>query len=99
MSLHFTTQHIPELAGLNFKQRMMVVRQAVNLLSTPKKVLLNLLKLIILAHFFSILTRFEGWVLLPYLFAAGMIYPLVINPLTFMLAQDKMAGARQQLQL
>ncbi len=93
--MHLTSQHIPELAGLNFQQRMQVIKQAVNLLSVPRKIVLNILKLIILTHFFSILARFEGWVLLPYLFLAGMIYPLITNPVTFYLARPKMAEARK----
>lgn len=99
MSLYFTTQHIPELAGLNFQQRMAVVKQAVNQLSVPQKVLLNLLKVIVLVHFFSVLARFEGWLLIPYLLGAGLIYPLVINPVSFMMSRKEMAGARKKLAL
>lgn len=97
MPFYFTTQHIPELAGLNFQQRMLTVKQATELLTTPKKVLLNFVKLVILAHFFSILARFEGWVLVPYLLLAGMIYPLVINPVTFQMTRSKLAKARKKL--
>lgn len=99
MRFYFTTQHIPELAGLALQQRMLVIKQAITLLSVPQKVLLNLLKLVILAHFFSVLARFEGWILVPYLLAAGLVYPLVINPVTFLLTHNKMAKARKQLDL
>jgi hypothetical protein len=96
--MHLTSQHIPELAGLKLQQRMQVIKQAVSLLSVPRKIVLNVLKLVILAHFFSILARFEGWLLLPYLFLAGMVYPLITNPVTFYLAQPKMAEARKAVE-
>lgn len=78
---------------------MLVIKQAVNGLSVPKKILLNTIKLVILVHFFSILARFEGWVLLPYLLLAGLIYPLITNPVTFMLTKSYLAQARKQTQL
>jgi hypothetical protein len=97
--MYFTSQHIPELAGLNFQQRMLVIKQAIGLLSVPKKILLNVIKLVILAHFFSVLARFEGWMLLPYLLLAGLVYPLVINPVTFALTRPRLADARKGIEL
>lgn len=95
--MHLTSQKIPALAGLNFQQRMLVVKQAVALLPVPQKVLLNVVKLVILAHFFSILARFEGWILLPYLLLAGLVYPLITNPVTFMMTSSRLAEARKKL--
>lgn len=96
--MYLITQHIPELAGLNFQQRMRVIKQAVALLPVPQKILLNVLKLIILTHFFSILARFEGWILLPYLLLAGLVYPLITNPVTFMLTASRLAEARKMIE-
>lgn len=95
--MHLTSQHIPELAGLNFQQRMLVIKQAVSLLPVPQKIVLNVVKLVILAHFFSILARFEGWILLPYLLLAGLVYPLVTNPVTFYMVSARLAEARRMI--
>jgi hypothetical protein len=97
--MHFTSQHIPELAGLNFQQRMQVIKQAISKLPVPRKILLNVIKIIILAHFFSVLSRFEGWLMLPYLLLAGLIYPLVINPVTFTLTRRYLVQAREAINL
>jgi hypothetical protein len=97
--MHLTSQNIPELAGLNFQQRMQVIKHAIALLPVTRKIILNVLKIIILVHFFSILARFEGWLLAPYLLLAGLVYPLVINPVTFALTRSHMAAARKEIQL
>ena len=93
--MYFTSQKIPELSGLNFQQRMLVIKHAVNLLPVPQKILLNVVKLVILVHFFSILARFEGWILLPWLLLAGLVYPLIINPVTFLMTASRLAKARK----
>lgn len=50
--IYFNSKNIPELAGLNFAQRMDVVRQAANLLPVPTKITLNIIKLLILTPLF-----------------------------------------------
>ena len=97
--MHLTSQHIPELAGLKLQQRMLVIKHATAMLSVPQKLVLNLLKIFILVHFFSVLARFEGWMLVPWLLAAGLAYPLIINPVTFWMTRSKMADARKALDL
>ena len=97
--MYFTSQHIPELSGLNFQQRMQVIKQAINKLPIPRKIGLNVIKIIILVHFFSVLARFEGWLMLPYLLVAGLIYPLVINPVTFALSRRYLTDARKEINL
>ena len=95
--MHLTSQNIPALKGLKFQQRMLVVKHAVNLLPVPQKMLLNVTKLIILIHFFSVLARFEGWILIPYLIAAGLVYPLITNPVTFYLTGNYLEKARKEV--
>ena len=97
--MYLTSQKIPELAGLKLQQRMQVIKQAVGMLSTPQKVLLNVVKLVILTHFFSVLARFEGWILAPYLLIAGLIYPLITNPVTFHLTRKYLSDSRKKLNL
>jgi hypothetical protein len=46
--MYFGSHSIPELAGLKFAQRMLVIRSATEQVATPQKLLLNLLKLVIL---------------------------------------------------
>ena len=95
--MHLTSNTIPALKGLKLQQRLQVVKLAVNSLSTPQKLVLNITKLIILIHWFSVLARFEGLILIPYLIAAGLIYPLITNPITYYLTRHHLEKARKKL--
>lgn len=95
--MHLTSQNIPALKDLKLQQRLQVVKLAVNSLSTPQKLVLNITKLVILVHWFSVLARFEGAILIPYLIAAGLIYPLITNPITYYLTRDHLENARKKL--
>lgn len=97
--MYLTSQKIPELQGLKLQERMLVVKQAVSQLSVPQKIVLNSLKLFILSAFFIIFARFEGWILVPYLLLAGLSYPLIINPVTFMFTRKELPKAREKLGL
>jgi hypothetical protein len=55
--LYWNSQSLPELSGLNFRQRMAVIRRASDLLPVPKKLLLNLLKLLVLIPPFMAIAR------------------------------------------
>jgi len=98
--MFWNSRSIPELAGLNFRERMQVLRRASDQLNTPNKLLLNIVKLLVLIPPFMLIARagsaleFIGWALLLLL-----IYPLVTRPLTFALVRAQLAAARQQLGL
>jgi hypothetical protein len=96
--LYWNSQSLPELAGLNFRQRMAVIRRASDLLPVPQKLLLNILKLVVLVPPFMAIARSASipeallWALL-----LVVIYPVLTRPLTFMLVGPLLRQARHQL--
>ncbi|SNY45191.1 hypothetical protein SAMN06297280_0848 [Arsukibacterium tuosuense] len=95
--LYFSSQKIPELQGLNFAQRMQVVRAAADKLPTPTKVGLNTLKLIIIFGLFILVARADGWAILGYALLVAPVYMLITRPITFALCQSQFSAMRQQL--
>ncbi len=96
--LYWNSQSLPELRGLNFRQRMAVIRRASDLLPVPKKLLLNLLKLLVLIPPFMAIARASSVVealLLALLLV--LVYPLLTRPLTFVLVGPLLSQARKQL--
>ena len=96
--LYWNSQSLPELSGLNFRQRMAVIRRASDLLPVPQKLLLNVLKLLVLIPPFMAIARAASipeallWALL-----LMLAYPLLTRPLTFWLVAPLLRQARQQL--
>lgn len=95
--LYFNSQKIPELQGLNFSQRMQVVRSAADKLPTPTKVGLNTLKLLILFGLFILIARADGWAIAGYTLLLVVAYPLITRPITYALCQSQFSAVRQQL--
>lgn len=96
--LYFNSQKIPELAGLNFAQRMEIIRRAADNLPTPTKVALNILKLLILTPLFLLIARSSsGWEMAAYAIALVVLYPLITRPITFALCRKQYRLLRHQL--
>lgn len=95
--LFFNSQKIPELAGLNFSQRMQVMRTAADRLPVPAKITLNIIKLVILSLMFILIARSEGWLALAYILSLLILYPLITRPLTFALCRSQLPQIRRQL--
>lgn len=96
--LYWNSQSLPQLQGLNFRDRMVVIRRASDLLPVPKKLLLNVLKLAILIPPFMAIARSASlaeaalWTV-----ALIVVYPLLTRPLTFALVEPILPQARSQL--
>jgi len=94
----WNTKNITELQGLNFRDRMAVIRRATDMLDQPKKLVLNLLKLAILIPPFMAIARATsfaeaaGWG-----FSLLVVYPLLTRPVTFSLIKPNLHKARQAL--
>lgn len=94
----WNTKNIAELQGLNFRDRMAVIRRATDMLDQPKKLVLNLLKLAILIPPFMAIARSAslaegvGWGL-----SLLVVYPLLTRPVTFSLIKPHLHKARQAL--
>ena len=97
--MHFSSHTISELQGLNFAERMQVVRKATDQLPTPKKLLLNLLKLAILIPLFMLIARYQHSADLLWIALLLLAYPLLTRPLTFKLCQPYLRQSRNQLKL
>ena len=97
--MYWNSRSLPELAGLNFRDRMSVLRRAADNLATPKKLLLNILKLIILIPPFLAIARSET-MLIAAMWTLGLvvIYPLITRPLTFALVKPLLRQARYQFE-
>jgi len=95
--LYFNSQNIPELTGLNFSQRMQVIRTAADRLPAPVKITLNIVKLIILSVLFILIARADGWAIVGYILLLVVLYPLITRPLTYRLCRNQLAQVRQQL--
>lgn len=94
--LYFNSQSIPELQGLNFGQRMHVLRTAADRLPAPTKISLNIAKLIILSLMFILIARAEGLAILGYVVLLVVVYPLLTRPLTYYLCRKSLATIRKQ---
>jgi len=92
----WNSRNVPELAGLNFRERMVVIRRATDMLETPKKLVLNLLKLAVLVPPFMAIARANsiveglGWAI-----ALIVIYPLITRPVTFSFIRANLIKARR----
>lgn len=95
--LYFNSQKIPELAGLNFGQRMIVLRKAADRLPVPVKISLNIVKLLILFPLFLLIAQSSGMLILYYALLLLVLYPLLTRPLTFFLCRKNLAVIRQEL--
>lgn len=95
--LYFNSQKIPELQGLNFAQRMQVVRAAADKLPTPTKVGLNTLKLLILFGLFILIARADGWAIAGYVLLLIVAYPLITRPITYALCKSQFSAVRRHL--
>lgn len=97
--LYWNSQSLPELKGLNFRERMAVIQRASDLLPVPKKLLLNVLKLLVLVPPFMAIARAASvpeallWALL-----LVLVYPLLTRPLTFLMVGPLLRQARHQVQ-
>ncbi|EHR42079.1 DUF6170 family protein [Alishewanella jeotgali] len=94
--IYFNSQSIPELQGLNFSQRMQVIRTAADRLPAPTKITLNIIKLVILSVLFILIARAEGWMIVGYIVLLVILYPLITRPITFYLCRKQFATIRRQ---
>ncbi|MDX1677576.1 DUF6170 family protein [Arsukibacterium sp.] len=95
--LYFNSHKIPELRGLNFAQRMQVVRACADKLPAPTKVGLNILKLLVLSGLFILIARADGWAIAGYVLLLIIAYPLITRPITYALCQSQFSAMRRQL--
>jgi len=84
MTIYFSSNQIPELKPYSLKQRQEILAQARTKLTTPEKLLLNLIKLAMLIPPFIFLARLEFLLLGASLAAVAVVYFLVMRPASLM---------------
>lgn len=96
--LYWNSRSLPELQGLNFRERMQVLRNAADALPTPQKLLLNLLKLAVLIPLFLLIARAPDLATAAlYVLTLVLLYPLVTRPVTFYLVRPSLTKIRTHL--
>ena len=99
MKIHWSARSIPELAPFRATQRAVIIRMAAHAMPLPRRYLTNLLKLIVLITLFWQLVSIESWAWrIIALLAAGLLYPLLLHPLTLNLAKPYLAKAAQEFE-
>lgn len=94
MKIYWSARKIPELAPFRATQRAVIIQMAARAMPLPRRYLTNTLKLIVLIILFWQLVSIEGWGLrIAALLAAGLLYPLLLHPLTLNLAKPYLSEA------
>jgi hypothetical protein len=96
MKFYFLTRQLPGLAGLPLSARLAKIQQAEKRLTSPEKLLLNVIKLLIIIPLFVLILRTgeDLWSLL-WAFLVVLTYPILLKPLhyslcaKYLLKQDK----------
>lgn len=86
MKLYFLTRQLPGLADLPLGERLLKLQQAEKHLTSPEKLLLNVLKLLIIIPLFILILRTgeDLWSLL-WAFLVVLTYPILLKPLHYSL--------------
>ena len=94
MKIHWSARNIPELAPFRATQRAVIIQMAARAMPLPRRYLANALKLVVLSVLFWQLVSIESWAWrIVALLATGLLYPLLLHPLTLNLAKPYLAAA------
>ncbi|WP_339143400.1 hypothetical protein [Pseudoalteromonas galatheae] len=91
--MHFRLSQIEQLREFKLRDKQIILRLALSHLDAKTKVVLRIVKLLLLTPFFASLVVFEGWLLLPVLLVAGLVYPLLTTPVEIQFGKPKLARA------
>ncbi|WP_440053578.1 hypothetical protein ACSLBF_11745 [Pseudoalteromonas sp. T1lg65] len=94
--MYFRLSQIDKLSHLKLRDKQMVLAIALGKLNPKHKILLRIFKLALLTPFFASLVIFEGWILLPILVIAGLIYPLFTTPIEIQFAISRLDEAIEE---
>ena len=88
MKIYLQSKNIPELSGLNFQQRMDAIEKAGKQLTTPERVLLNTLKLLLLTLAFVWIFYLSSLLaIVVSIISMAMLYPLITRPVHYYLCR------------
>lgn len=97
MKIHWSARKIPALAPFRATQRAVIIQIAARSMPLPRRYLANALKLVVLSALFWQLVSIESWTLrIIALLVTGLLYPLLLHPLTLNLAKPYLAAAAEE---
>ena len=97
MKIHWSARKIPALAPFRATQRAVIIQIAARSMPLPRRYLTNALKLVVLSVLFWQLVSIESWTLrIIALLATGLLYPLLLHPLTLNLAKPYLPAAAEE---
>lgn len=97
MKIYWSARKIPGLADFRATERAQIIQLAARAMPLPRRYLTNTLKLVVLMVLFWQLISIEGWALrIVALVAAGLLYPLLLHPLTMNLALPYIPDAARE---
>lgn len=92
------SQFHPQIGHLPGAARRAIIDIAFNQLPGPRRVLLNICKILILTPLFALLLQVHSWWVLLYIVAAVLLYPLIIHPLSLVFLTGYIGPAYEQWQ-
>lgn len=99
MKIYWSARKIPCLAPFRATQRAVIIQMAARSMPLPRRFFTNTLKLAVLIVLFWQLVNLEGWGLrILALLAAGLLYPLLLHPLTLNLSIPYLPAAAKAYQ-
>lgn len=91
------TRNIPELEGLNYRQRMLIIKHAQQSLPLPKKALMYSIKSLILLPPFFLLAQLQSWWILPAALLVFLVFPVLSKPVTLFFVKSQLSVSKQAL--
>jgi hypothetical protein len=97
MKLYFHTRQLPGLADLPLSERLTRIQHAEKRLTSPEKLLLNVIKLLIIIPFFVLILRTgEDLWSLAWAFLVVLTYPILLKPIHYSLCAKYLAKQHKQ---
>jgi hypothetical protein len=84
---------IEKLFPYKLREKQQILALAISELSAKQKVCLRISKLCVLIPFFIMFAHIKGWLIIPMLLLAGLLYPLLTSPIDIWFAKPHFTKA------
>lgn len=84
---------LSNLTPYKLREKQQILALAIAELSATQKVSLRVAKLCVLIPFFIMFAYIKGWILIPLLLVAGLLYPLLTSPIDIWFAKPHLEKA------
>ena len=96
--MYFSSQRIPSLANYSLKERQAILAIAEQKLTTPEKLIINIIKLLVLIPAFIYLARLQHWSVPLLLALLWLSYLVIMRPIILMFTQKYLTSAIKSYQ-